>query len=176
MPLATDNLARQSSHQALTNNHPDRRASPSRLSRYTDAKAAGLTTRRGVPNGWAGRGEEAAAARAQAQEEGWAVVQHLNRNAQLPEERLEPDRLNDIQGGAVPVTDTERAAVAMAVAMSFVLSPTLPASKRLRAARTVLPYLIPMPTRVSRKALEDGMEFIDRLVADVAGANDAEPR
>ncbi len=38
MPLATDNLARQSSHQALTNNHPDRRASPSRLSRYTDAK------------------------------------------------------------------------------------------------------------------------------------------
>ena len=94
----------------------------------TSARKRGLMTRRGVPNVWAGKRDQVASLRQNA-DEAWRVVNVLQRNSTSPEERL----------------DAERFALTAAYCIGLMVDGTQPTSIRLKAARVILPFLMPMP-------------------------------
>lgn len=132
------------------------------------ARKRGLLNRRGVPNGYAGMRAQVAELRQEAANEGWRVVNVLQRNSSTPDERLDDGRLEAIQGGAAPVTDAERFAVAAAYCLGVMRDPTMTTRFRLKAARVILPFLAPMPKKAAA-GLGESLEWLDGLVKEASG-------
>ena len=135
------------------------------------ARAAGLLTRKGVPNGYAGRRPEVEAIRLQAADDGWVAVQAWQRNAQTPEEQLPEVRIAAIRSGQDgPWTDAEMFAAAAAYLISVVLDCSQPQRQRLQAARDILPFLQAPPSGKARgEGVQAGMAWLAGLAKGGAG-------
>ena len=133
----------------------------------TGARAAGLMTRKGVPNGYAGRRDEVAEMRLQATDDAWTAVAEWQRNSQTPEERLPDERLEAFRTGQDrPRTDAEMFSAAAAYLISVVLDHSQPARQRLQSARAILPFLRAAPSGRARENVQDGVAWL----AELAGA------
>jgi hypothetical protein len=110
---------------------------------------AGRLTRRGVPNGWAGRRDEAAAAR---------------RNSQIEAERL-AETIREISGG----DDDPMVVEAMDAALGIARDPTSPTPLRLQAWRTWLTYNLPMPTMRKIMQAGDPLAVLDAIAEAAKG-------
>lgn len=132
------------------------------------ARAAGRTSRKDIPNGWAGRREEVQQLRDKATEDAWELARVLNRTAQLADEMLPEERLNELQADSRQgKTRTEGGVMALVYVMSVVLSPAYFTGDRLRATRIVLPFLVPKPAKGRLKVgLDDGLAFLAGLAEE----------
>lgn len=125
----------------------------------------GLLTRKGIPNGWAGMRVQIAELRQEADDEAWRMVNVIQRNSVSPDERLDDDCLAELQADTRPAkTDAERFALAAAYCLGLMLDTTQPKSLRLKAARTILPFLAPMPRR-AKAGLGGSLAWLDAVVA-----------
>ncbi len=126
----------------------------------------GLLTRKGVPNGWAGMRVQVAELRQEAADEGWRLVNVIQRNSASADEQLDDDCLAGLKADTWPAkTDAERFALAAAYCLGLMLDTTQPTSLRLKAARTILPFLAPMPRRAIG-GLGDGLAWLSALVGE----------
>jgi hypothetical protein len=115
------------------------------------ALEAGRLTRRGVPNGWAGRREEAETAQ---------------RNSQSDAERL----AETIWEIADPHSNEHPYVIeAMSTALQVAMDPTTPASVRLKAWRLWLEFNMPRPTAREIMQADDPLAFLTAM-ADAAKA------
>lgn len=131
----------------------------------------GLLTRKGVPNGWAGMRDQVTELRQEAADEGWRLVNVIQRNSASADERLDDDCLAGLKADTWPAkTDAERFALAAAYCLGLMLDTTQPTSLRLKAGRTILPFLAPMPKRAVA-GLGEGLKWLDALVARVEVAH-----
>lgn len=133
------------------------------------ARERGLLTRKGIPNGWAGKRAQVTELRQDAADEAWRIVNLLQRNSVSPDERLDAECLAGLKADTRPATtDAERFALAAAYAIGVVRDPTQPASLRLQAARIILPFLVPMPRGRAKAGmgLGDGLAWLDALTEE----------
>jgi hypothetical protein len=130
-------------------------ANSARLASNTaKARANGTLSRRGVPNGWAGRKLE---------------LEELRRNSQTAGEMLADEFL------LADRSDFERHGdIAIAVGLSFALNPSVVMRHRLRAANIVLPYLLSKPVRMAvlGASTNRGVDFLEALVEVLKAAPD----
>jgi hypothetical protein len=112
---------------------------------------AGRLTRRGVPNGWAGRRDAAAAAR---------------RNSQTEAERLATTirEISDPNGREDPMV-----ADALDAALGIAMDPTTPTPLRLQAWRTWLTHKLPMPTMRTIMQADDPLMFLSAIAEAAKG-------
>jgi hypothetical protein len=131
--------------------------SPSNLDRLRDnlQGRSGVPTRRGVPDGWGGRSrrKRLAEVRAMAEEQASQVVERLCKAG-----ILEGDPKEAVIGPDGIVNDHAAARAAIKFALGVVLAvdpdddkPAYTVAMRLRAARLVLAYTLPVPVKGSKK-------------------------
>ena len=108
------------------------------------ARAAGLLTRQGVPNGWSGQRKAVAEAREEAPVKAQRIVARLY-HADRPN-TTDPAQLCHRPGPWVDDgTDQGRFERAMQYAIAAILSPTTADSDRTAASRLAMRYLAPPP-------------------------------
>ena len=114
-------------------------------------EAGTIKTRRGVPDGWAGRGEEVAAARAEATIEGAKTIETL------------------IEQGVIDApltTDEEMAVAALKVVMATALNPTETTRERTAAVNTVLAYCKAKPAQKIEAKVSKAEDFLALLAQE----------
>ncbi|WP_458098615.1 hypothetical protein [Roseomonas sp. WA12] len=114
--------------------------------RMTRLNAEGKATRRGVPDGWAGRKAEVAAIRAHAAEEAKDIVAYMKTNDMVP-------------------TEDPRADEALEYAVSVIRAETEGTREKLSATKILLEFLKTKPTAKSAVTVETAEDFL----ASIAG-------
>ncbi len=119
------------------------------------ARAAGKMTRRGIPNGWAGRRDEVVA---------------IRRNAQT-----EAEKLTEVVAPQRESKDDELGAEAMAVLFAIAMAPTYAMRDRLAAIGPCCPIYCPSPWRgPSRPESPADFSGMRKLAALVLGRDGAD--
>jgi hypothetical protein len=127
------------------------------------ARASGKATRKGVPNGFAGRREELHAIRAADLVRARGMVEATTGRPLMTDEEAAA-----ALAASGKLTDQQYGDLALAHVVAVFISATYCATDRLSAARIALPYLTGRPTAASRKRpQDDGLQFLNDVAASM---------
>lgn len=133
------------------------------------ARQAGRLHRRGIPNGFAGRRKEVEEQQAAAQRQGQSIAAALGSTGDAEDGfRSLEDRLWDHPVSS-PEWEVIAAEIGIAYLIGLVCDPTRTTRTRRKAAGIVLPYLLPLPRRLSGMVRDGGIEFLRALAARLEG-------